>query len=72
MNVGAGRKKDCLKKLAAIPILLRSADGISKIGWSVNGMRMKQERLGCYIGRKMGGTSMLAVTQVIDDKVDSF
>lgn len=30
MNVGAGRKKDCLKKLATIPILLRLVDRISK------------------------------------------
>jgi hypothetical protein len=54
VNVGAGRKKDCLKKLAAIPILLRSVNGILRIGWSVNGMSMKQGKPWCYIGKWEG------------------
>ena len=70
MNVGAGRKKDCLKKLAAIPILLRSADGISKIGWSVK-WNEHETRKTLVLYRKMGGTSRLEVTKVIDGKVNS-
>ena len=65
MNVGAGRKKDCLKKLAAIPILLRSADGISKIGWSVK-WNEHETRKTLVLYRKMGGMDGSSYTQYTD------
>jgi hypothetical protein len=69
VNVGAGRKKDCLKKLTAIPILLRSVDEILRIRWSGKWNEHEARKI-LMLYRKMGCTSTLRVQWVISGKVD--
>jgi hypothetical protein len=59
-----------LEKASSDPHFAEIVNGISKIGWSVNEMSIKQGRPWCYIGkwevRVAGGTSRLEVTKVMD------